>query len=54
MRLMPHVRLTEIVSNDLHRTVIRPPPDVIEINFAADVIKQNRQLILVVRETVTA
>lgn len=31
-----------------------PPPDVIGINFAADVIKQNRQLILVVRETVTA
>lgn len=30
------------------------PPDVIGINFAADVIKQNRQLIPVVRETVTA
>lgn len=31
-----------------------PPPDVIGINFAANVIKQNRQLILVLRETVTA
>lgn len=29
-----------------------PPPDVIGINFAADVIKQNHKLILVLRETV--
>lgn len=51
---MSHVRLTENVSNDLHRTIIRPTPDVIGINFAANVIKQDRQLILVIIETVTA
>lgn len=31
-----------------------PFSDVIGINFAADVIKQNRRLILVIRETVPA
>lgn len=31
-----------------------PPPDVIDINFAVAVIKQNHQLILILRETVTA
>ena len=30
------------------------PPDIIGISFAADVLKRNRQLILVVRETVTS
>ncbi|KAK3090592.1 hypothetical protein FSP39_012951 [Pinctada imbricata] len=30
------------------------PPEVVGINFAADVIKQNRQLIFVLRETVTS
>lgn len=31
-----------------------PPPDVTGINFAADLIKQNRQLIPVIRDTITA
>ncbi|KAK3099282.1 hypothetical protein FSP39_002008 [Pinctada imbricata] len=30
------------------------PPEVVGVNFAADVIKQNRQLIFVLRETVTS
>lgn len=51
---MSHVRLTEKVSNDLHRTIIRPPPEFIGINFAANVTKQDRQLILVIIKTVTA
>ena len=31
-----------------------PPPDAVGVNFAADVIKQNRQLIFVLRECITS
>lgn len=52
---MLHVGPTEKLFNDLHKTQLSHLlPDVIGINFAADVIKQNHQLILVIREAVTA
>lgn len=52
---MLHVGPTEKLFNDLHKTqLFHLLPDVIGINFAADEIKQNHQLILVIRETVTA
>ena len=30
------------------------PPEIIGVSFAADVLKQNRQLVLVLRETVSS
>ena len=45
LRTTPHMKITQSTSD---------PPESVGISFAADVIKRNRQLILVVRENVTS